>query len=62
MVKGIDAGDRVVVDGRQNLRAGVAVVERSASAPGGGRPASAAFGNSAGTGAAASGAVPGTTP
>ena len=35
-VKGISVGERVVLDGRQNLRPGVAVVERSAD--GGGKP------------------------
>jgi RND family efflux transporter MFP subunit len=40
VVKGVQAGERVVVDGRQNLRPGATVVERSASAPA--RAASAA--------------------
>ena len=31
VVTGIAAGDRVVVDGRQNLRAGAPVIERAAS-------------------------------
>jgi RND family efflux transporter MFP subunit len=34
VVTGVDEGDKLVVDGRQNLRVGVAVVERAASAPG----------------------------
>jgi RND family efflux transporter MFP subunit len=70
VVKGIEAGDRVVVDGRQNLRAGVPVVERAASAAGGGRPASGASGGGVGPGpgpgsvaaAAASTPAPGSTP
>lgn len=37
VVTGIQSGDRVVVDGRQNLRAGVPVVERAASGAGGDR-------------------------
>lgn len=32
-VNGVQPGEKVVVDGRQNLRAGVAVAERAASAP-----------------------------
>jgi RND family efflux transporter MFP subunit len=35
VVTGIAAGDRVVVDGRQNLRAGAAVIERAAGAASG---------------------------
>jgi RND family efflux transporter MFP subunit len=42
VVKGVQVGERVVVDGRQNLRPGATVVERSASAPS--RAASAASG------------------
>ncbi len=58
-VSGIQPGDRVVVDGRQNLRAGVPVVERAASGPGNGRPK----GDGAATGAAgASGAAGGISP
>jgi RND family efflux transporter MFP subunit len=34
VVKGIEPGDKVVVDGRQNLRPGVPVVERAASGAG----------------------------
>ena len=55
-VTGVQPGERVVVDGRQNLRAGAAVVERAASGAAGGRgAASAASATSAGA-AAASGA------
>ncbi len=54
VVKGLGAGERVVIDGRQNLRAGVQVVERAASAAGRGRGAAAS-----GVSAAASA---GTTP
>jgi RND family efflux transporter MFP subunit len=36
-VKGVEPGDRVVVDGRQNLRPGAPVVERAASASSAGR-------------------------
>jgi RND family efflux transporter MFP subunit len=55
-VTGVQPGEKVVVDGRQNLRNGVAVAERAASAPGGasgaggaggGRPRSAASAASA---------------
>jgi len=34
VVKGIEAGDKVVVDGRQNLRSGVPVIDRAASGAG----------------------------
>jgi hypothetical protein len=47
-VSGVKAGDRVVLDGRQNLRPGAAVVERPREG-GGGR-------GGKGAGAAASGA------
>ena len=47
-VTGVQPGERIVVDGRQNLRPGVAVVERAASGPGGG--------SARGAGGAASGA------
>jgi RND family efflux transporter MFP subunit len=33
-VTGVQDGEKVVVDGRQNLRAGAAIIERAASAPG----------------------------
>ena len=64
VVSGVQPGERVVLDGRQNLRAGVAVAEHAASAPlgadGGGRVrvpgASGAPGASA---SASSGASPG---
>ncbi|MEP7099035.1 MAG: efflux RND transporter periplasmic adaptor subunit [Burkholderiales bacterium] len=54
-VTGIQPGDKVVVDGRQNLRAGVPVVERAASGAGAGRPKAdgAAAGASAASGAGA---------
>lgn len=45
VVSGVQAGDKLVLDGRQNLRAGVAVVERAASAAG--RAASGAGGSGA---------------
>lgn len=37
-VSGVQPGERVVVEGRQNLRAGVPVIERAASGTGSGRP------------------------
>ncbi|HWH85089.1 MAG TPA: efflux RND transporter periplasmic adaptor subunit [Burkholderiaceae bacterium] len=59
-ISGIQPGERVVVDGRQNLRDGVPVIERAASAAGNGRAAS---GPGAATPAAgASGAVGGVSP
>lgn len=45
VVSGVQAGERVVVDGRQNLRSGVSVIERASAG--------------AGTASAASGATPG---
>ena len=53
VVTGIAAGDRVVVDGRQNLRAGAPVVERAASGVGGvgGAGAARAEGGAASTAA-----------
>jgi RND family efflux transporter MFP subunit len=58
VVSGVQPGERVVLDGRQNLRAGVAVAERPASAAGdGGRSragAAAAGASAAGTGRAVS--------
>jgi len=48
-IRGIQPGDRVVLDGRQNLRAGVPVVERAASGAGNGRAAGAASGGAGGT-------------
>ena len=44
-VRGIEAGDRVVLDGRQNLRPGAAVVERAASGAGGARAVAASGAN-----------------
>ena len=58
-VSGIQAGERVVVEGRQNLRAGVPVVERAASGPGNGRPQGA---GAAGGASGASGAAGGISP
>jgi hypothetical protein len=63
VASGVRAGDRVVVDGRQNLRPGVAVVERGPAEAGNARPrreADAASG--AAPGAAASGTVAVVTP
>ncbi len=54
VVTGIAAGDRVVVDGRQNLRAGAAVVERAAGAAG----ASSGVGAARAEGGVASTAAP----
>jgi RND family efflux transporter MFP subunit len=47
-VKGVGAGDRVVLDGRQNLRPGAAVVERGREGSGG-APNGAASGNATAT-------------
>jgi len=44
-IRGIQPGERVVLDGRQNLRAGVPVVERAASGAGNGRANGAASGS-----------------
>ena len=52
-VSGVRAGDRVVLDGRQNLRPGSALVERARE---GGRAASGAAGAASGAGRAASAA------
>ena len=54
VVSGVKSGERVVVDGRQNLRPGARVVERAATGAAGSRPASApgTGASSAGTGAA----------
>ena len=54
VVTGVQAGDKIVVDGRQNLRSGVAVSERAASAAAG-ASAGAASG-AKGAGGASSGA------
>jgi RND family efflux transporter MFP subunit len=60
VVTGLKGGERVVVDGRQNVRPGALVAERSASAPArgasGARAASGAGGDAA-SGAAASASV-----
>ena len=40
-VTGVQPGEKVVVDGRQNLRAGAAVAERAASGPRAGASAAA---------------------
>ena len=53
-VSGVKAGERIVLDGRQNLRPGVAVIERARDAA---RAASGAAATAAA--AAASGAIPG---
>ncbi len=57
VASGVAAGDRVVVDGRQNLRPGARVVERAATGAAGSRPASAP-----GTGASSAGAGAAVTP
>ena len=54
VVSGVQAGDKVVVDGRQNLRSGVPVSERAASAAGG--ASGGASGGAKGAGGASSGA------
>jgi len=60
VVSGVQPGERVVVDGRQNLRAGVPVAERAASAPGGrGRTDDGASGGAPGRAATAASAGPG---
>jgi RND family efflux transporter MFP subunit len=41
VVHGVEPGERIVLDGRQNLRNGVPVIEHAASAPGGGASAAA---------------------
>jgi RND family efflux transporter MFP subunit len=59
VVSGVQPGERVVVDGRQNLRSGAAVVERAASAP---QSAASAAGNGAsGGGVGSDGANSGKT-
>ncbi|CAM5795900.1 efflux RND transporter periplasmic adaptor subunit [Rhizobacter fulvus] len=57
VASGVAAGDRVVVDGRQNLRPGARVVERDATGAAGSRAASAP-----GTGASSAGAGAAVTP
>jgi len=59
-VTGVRPGDRVVLDGRQNLRAGTPVVERAREAAG--RPAGAASGAGRGRADAPSGAGSGGAP
>ena len=54
VVTGVQAGDKIVVDGRQNLRSGVAVSERAASAAAGASAAAAS--GAKGAGGASSGA------
>ena len=57
VVNGVQPGEKIVVDGRQNLRSGATVVERSASAPrAGAGAASAASSAGEGSNGAASGA------
>ncbi|MDB6001511.1 MAG: efflux transporter periplasmic adaptor subunit, partial [Rhizobacter sp.] len=55
IVKGVEAGDKVVVDGRQNLRPGVAVFEKPAAAAIPAAPASGASESPAELASAASG-------
>ena len=63
VVSGVQAGERVVVDGRQNLRAGVPVAERAASAPGGaGRSRAPDAASGGAPGRAGSAGSTGTTP
>jgi hypothetical protein len=54
VASGVRAGERVVLEGRQNLRPGVAVVEMAADASGG-RPRRAGGAASAASGAASAG-------
>jgi multidrug efflux pump subunit AcrA (membrane-fusion protein) len=57
VVTGVQAGERIVVDGRQNLRDGAPVVERAASAGRNGNGAASAASGASGTAAAASSAI-----
>ncbi len=57
VVSGLNAGDRVVLDGRQNVRPGTPLIERAAE-PGRSAPAASGTGGAAGT---ASGAASGAT-
>jgi len=50
VVTGIEAGERVVVDGRQNLRAGSLVIERAPGRPGGASGAAAGAASGAASG------------
>jgi RND family efflux transporter MFP subunit len=66
VVSGVQAGEKVVVDGKQNLRNGALVVERSSPAPAGaasaaGNGASGGKMRGAATDAAADGSVPAAT-
>jgi len=54
VVSGVQAGEKIVVDGRQNLRSGVTVSERAASAAGGASGGAAS--GAKGAGGASSGA------
>ncbi|CAN5325540.1 MdtA/MuxA family multidrug efflux RND transporter periplasmic adaptor subunit [soil metagenome] len=64
VVTGVNAGERVVLEGRQNLRPGASVVERAMGAAGGGSGArsgaraASAPGAGASSGAASAGATP----
>ena len=53
VVSGVQAGERVVVDGRQNLRSGVSVIERASAGAGTASAASGATPDSAASGAGA---------
>ena len=54
VASGVSAGERVVLDGRQNVRPGAMLIERAAGGGGGraGRPDGAASGGRAASGAA----------
>ena len=56
VVSGLKAGERIVLDGRQNVRPGTVLIERAADA---GRAASGPRGGAPGAASAASGAAPG---
>ncbi len=56
VVSGLKAGERIVLDGRQNVRPGTLLIERAADA---GRAASGPRGGAPGAASAASGAAPG---
>ena len=53
VVTGLNGGERVIVDGRQNVRPGGIVVERAGAGPRGNRPAGAASGAASANGATA---------
>lgn len=62
-VTGLDGGERIVLEGRQNVRPGSTVVERSSEAPAGrGKPPAGAGSSASGTGAKASSARAATAP